>query len=87
MEDWITAFITPRQAAQRKGVSVPAIYKAIERGEIASADVLGRKALRPADVDAYQPGSYGGVTRTRRRRGPTKSEKNNAPSEQKAPAE
>jgi excisionase family DNA binding protein len=68
-------YITVREAAARKGVSVPAIYRAIERGALPSAHVLGRVALRPADVDAYEPGSYGGKTRARRKRGPTKGAK------------
>lgn len=63
-------YITPRQAAELKGVSVPAIYKAIGRGLLPSVRVLDRIALRPADVDAYQPGSYGGIKRTIIRRGP-----------------
>lgn len=73
--DGVEEYITPKQAAERKGVSVPAIYRAIERGVLSSTEVLGRKGLRPVDVDAYQPGSYGGVERFRRRRGPTKKEK------------
>ena len=71
----MTEFITPRQAAERKSVTVQAIYKAIERGHLPSVRVLDRVALRPADVDSYQPGSYGGVKRTVRRRGPGRSPK------------
>ena len=65
-------YVTPKQAAERKGVSVQAIYRAIERGELPSVEILGRKALLPADVENYKPGSYGGVERTRKRRGPIK---------------
>lgn len=68
-------YLTPRQAALNKGVSVQAIYKAIERGSLASVRVLDRVALRVVDVDAYQPGSYNGVKRTLKRRGPGRSSK------------
>jgi len=71
-------YLTPRQAAERKGVSVPTIYKAIERGVLPSERVLDRVALRVADVEAYQPGSYGGIKRTVRRRGPGRSLKPDA---------
>jgi len=68
-------YITPKKAAEIKGVSVPTIYKAIERGLLPSVRVLDRVALRPADLDAYQPGSYGGVKRTVKRRGPGRGPK------------
>lgn len=71
----VEEYITPKQAAERKGVSLAAIYRAIERGALPSTEVLGRKGLRPADVASYQPGSYGGVERSRRRRGPLKKDK------------
>jgi excisionase family DNA binding protein len=63
-------YLTPRQAAERKGVAVPTIYKAIERGQLPAVRLLNRVALRVTDVDAYQPGSYGGVQRAAKRRGP-----------------
>ena len=68
-------YLTPRQAAEQKGVSVQTIYKAIERGLLPSVRVLDRVALRVADVEAYKPGSYGGVKRTIIRRGPGRSPK------------
>ena len=71
-------YLTPKQAAERKGVSLPTIYKAIERGVLPSERVLDRVAVRIADVDAYQPGSYGGVTRTVRKRGPGRGPKQTA---------
>ncbi len=71
----MTEYITPKQAAELKGVSVPTIYKAIERGSLPSVRVLDRVALRVTDVEAYQPGSYGGVKRTVIRRGPGRSPK------------
>lgn len=57
------------------GVAATTIYEAIKRGEIPATDVLGRIGLRPADVDAFQAATYGGVTRARRRRGPQKKDK------------
>ncbi len=74
----MTEYITPRQAAECKGVTVQAIYKAIERGLLPSVRVLDRVALRLADVEAYQPGSYGGIKRTVKRRGPGRSLKPDA---------
>ncbi len=74
-------YLTPRQAAERKGVSVPTIYKAIERGALPSVRVLDRVALRPADVEAYEPGSYGCVKRAVRRRGPGRGPKPEANTE------
>jgi len=74
----MTGYITPRQAAEYKGVTVQAIYKAIERGLLPSVRVLDRVALRLADVEAYQPGSYNGIKRTVKRRGPGRSPKPDA---------
>ena len=68
-------YFTPKKVAEIKGVSLQAIYKAIERGLLPSVRVLDRVALRPADVDAYQPGSYGGIKRTVKRRGPGRGPK------------
>lgn len=62
--------ITVQEAALRKGVRATAIYNAIERGALVTTEVFGRKVLRAADVDAYQPGSYGGVKRAKLPRGP-----------------
>lgn len=66
MED----LLTPQEAAQRKGVAVQTIYKAIAESRLPSQRVLGRIGLRPGDVEAYQPGSYGEAKRARRSRGP-----------------
>ena len=74
----MTEYMTPRQAAECKGVTVQAIYKAIERGLLPSVRVLDRVALRVADVEAYQPGSYGGIKRTVKRRGPGRGSKRDA---------
>lgn len=71
--------LTPQEAAQRKGVAVQTIYKAIAERRLPSERVLGRIGLRPGDVDAYQPGSYGGAKRTRRSRGPGRRKASQAP--------
>lgn len=68
-------YLTPKQAATIKGVSLHTIYKAIERGSLPSVRVLDRIALRVTDVDTYQPGSYGGVKRATLRRGPGRRRK------------
>lgn len=81
VSDTMDDYLTPRQAAERKGVSVPTIYKAIERGALPSVRVLDRVALRPADVEAYEPGSYGCVKRAVRRRGPGRGPKPEANTE------
>ena len=67
-------FLTVQQAADRKGVKLPTIYKAIREGRLASHKVLGRVGLRPSDVDAYEPGSYGEAKRSHIKRGPVKKE-------------
>ena len=42
--------LTPAQAAQLKGVSRSAVYKAIAHGRLPAQEVLGRVALLEADV-------------------------------------
>lgn len=62
-------YLTPQQAAARKGVAVSTIYKAMQRGHLQRVEKYGRILLREADVEAYQPGSYRGVQRAVRPRG------------------
>lgn len=66
-------YITAKEAAERKDVTVTAIYKAVERGQLPCQRILGRIVLRLEDVDAYEPGSYAGKVRSVRRRGPGRS--------------
>ena len=67
-------FITPKQAAQQLGMSVPGVYKAIRDGNLTATRVLGHVALRPADVAAYQPARYGSrLSGSVKRRGPGRS--------------
>jgi excisionase family DNA binding protein len=56
--------LTPQEAARIKGVSVTTIYRAINEGRLPSQRVLGRLAVSPADVEAFEPGSYAGIRRT-----------------------
>jgi len=46
-------FLTPDEAAKLKGVSRTAIYSAIAQGRLSHTRVLGRLALREADVLAW----------------------------------
>ena len=68
-------YISVQEAASRKNVAATTIYEAVKRGEIPAHRFMGRVALKPSDVDAFQPGSYGGVERTRKKRGPIKKVK------------
>lgn len=68
-------YISAQEAATRKGVAVPTIYAAVRRGEIPAYRFMGRVALLPADVDAFQPASYGENQRTKKPRGPGRPRK------------
>ncbi|MBV9471126.1 MAG: helix-turn-helix domain-containing protein [Abitibacteriaceae bacterium] len=48
-------FLTPGEAANLKGVSRTTIYSAIATGRLPQVRLLGRLALREADVLAWQP--------------------------------
>ena len=63
-------YLTPKEAAERKGVALASIYKAIERGALPSERVLERVVIPILAVDAYEPGSYGETRRTYKKRGP-----------------
>lgn len=71
----VAEYLTPQEAAAKKGVALASIYKAIERGQMPSERVFGRVVLRVSDVEAYTPGTYtrqGGETIARAaiKRGP-----------------
>ncbi len=51
--------LSASQAAQLKGVSRTAIYRAIKRGDLPAVQVIGHVALREADVLAWTPVRYG----------------------------
>lgn len=53
-------FVTISQAAAMSGVTTAAIYDAIKGGKLSAVEVLGRKAVRRADVQAWEPRSYAG---------------------------
>lgn len=63
-------YLTPKEAAERKGVALASIYKAIERGALTTTKIMGRIALAAPVVDAYEPGSYGEAKRAYKKRGP-----------------
>lgn len=60
--------VTIPEAAQIKGVTRSAIYKAIERGDLKAQTILGRKAVKKRDVLAWEPRKAG------RRKGSVTSE-------------
>lgn len=66
-------YLTVQQAAAQKQVAATTIYEAISRGEIPATVIYGRKVLTAAAVAAYQAGSYNGIVRTRKPRGPRKA--------------
>lgn len=55
-----SSLLTPGQAADLKGVSRPTIYSAIAQGRLPHVRVLGRLALREADVLVWEPVRYAG---------------------------
>jgi excisionase family DNA binding protein len=57
-------FLSVKQAAQRKEVSVSAIYKAIHDGRLPFTRVGTGFALKPSDLDSCEFGSYGLIKRT-----------------------
>lgn len=59
-DDWLTA----AEAAQLKGVTRSAVYKAMKQKKLQTERVLGRLALRRAEVEAWKP-----KERTGRRKG------------------
>ncbi len=62
------AYISVKDAADRKGVSQTAVYKAIQEGRLVATRFLGRLALRIVDVDRCEFGSYAGIERVRKPR-------------------
>ena len=55
-----TEYITPAEAARLKDVSRAAIYLAIKEGRLNAEKVLGRVALKKAEVQAWTPMRYAG---------------------------
>jgi excisionase family DNA binding protein len=56
--------ISPRQAAQLKGVSRAAVYAAIKDGRLASQMIAGHLVLSEADVLAWIPVTQSGKRRS-----------------------
>ena len=59
-----TEFVTPKQAAQLRGVHISTIYYALERGDLTNA-IEGTKLLRRSAVMDWEPKSN-----SRRRQSP-----------------
>lgn len=59
-DNWLTA----AEAAQLKGVTRSAVYKAMQQQKLQAERVLGRLALRRAEVEVWKP-----KERTGRRKG------------------
>ena len=53
-------YLTPDEAAKLKGVSRTTIYSAIAEGRLAHTRILGRLALKEADVVAWTPTPHSG---------------------------
>lgn len=47
-------YLTVQQAADFLGVNRSAVYQAIESGSLATVRVMGKRALRRADLEAYR---------------------------------
>lgn len=52
--------LTPDKAAKLKGVSRTAIYSAIAEGRLKHIRMLGRLAIRKADLISWTPARYAG---------------------------
>jgi excisionase family DNA binding protein len=48
-----TALLSPAQVAQLAGLSVRAIYRAIERGDLPASRLCSRLRVRQADVEGW----------------------------------
>lgn len=68
-------YITPKEAAERKGVSRQTIYSAIARDAIPATRILGRLAVRVADIEFFQPATYGENIRGTIKKGPGRPSK------------
>lgn len=62
--------ISLKEAATRKGVSLSCLYKAIKRGELPFVTILGKMGVLESDLDNFEVGTYAGVKRSAKKRGP-----------------
>jgi excisionase family DNA binding protein len=51
-------YLTISDAAERRGVSIAAVYKAIREERISKEKILGRVVVKKDEIDAYPFGSY-----------------------------
>lgn len=56
----VSDVLTPAEAAQAKGVTRSAVYKAIAQKRLPHHKILGRVALYTRDVEAWTPARYAG---------------------------
>jgi hypothetical protein len=59
----LNAYMTHREAAAHHDVVLATIYNAVNRGEIATEEVLGKTVLLRSSVLAWSPRSYGARSR------------------------
>lgn len=46
-------FVSVRQVAEKTSLSLATIYKAIECGQLIAYNLMGKKCMRPADVERW----------------------------------
>lgn len=51
----IDDFLTVPEAAERKGVGLTTLYRAVQRNELPVLRMAGLLFILPADIDAYNP--------------------------------
>ena len=49
------ALLTVFEASWHKGVSVPAVYRAMREGRLPFVTVAGQKAVQQSDIDSWHP--------------------------------
>lgn len=62
-------YLTVQQAADFLGVNRSAIYQAIESGGLVAVRVMGKRALRRADLETYREREGRNRIRAKQRRG------------------
>ena len=72
-------YLSVQDAARRRNVSPATIYKAIHEGRLKAVRMLGRFAILPADIDAFEAASYAGVKRAVKTRGVPRKQKSGKP--------
>ena len=63
-------YMTVAEVAEKLSMSRQGVQKAITEGRLPSVRILNKIGVRVADMEAFQPATYGGVQRSHKRRGP-----------------